>query len=245
MRLDKYLANSGLGTRKHIKKAIRSGVVFIDGQMVKDETYDVDPAKEKVSFNGKELTYHESIYILMNKPQGYLCSTIDELYPSVLNILEPSLQKRARIVGRLDVDTTGVLLITDNGKLNNRLIHPKAEVEKEYQAELNHPISDEIIATILSKGIQLDDDTLVKPLSITKVKDDVVRIIVKEGKYHEIKRIFHRFGLEVINLDRVRLGFLTYGDLKPGEYRDLSEKEIQEIENLAGTAKEEEKDEEA
>lgn len=229
MRLDKFLSNAGLGSRKHIKKAIRSGAVLIDGQPVLEESYNLNPDKEKVVFASNEVPYFQSIYLLMNKPKGYICSTIDELYPSVLNLLDPQLQKRARIVGRLDVDTTGVLLITDNGRLNNRLIHPKTDVEKEYQAELDHPISDEVINTILSKGVQLDDETLIKPVRITRVNEDTVRIVVKEGKYHEIKRIFHRFGLEVVDLDRIRLGFLTYEGVNQGEYRVLSEEETDKI----------------
>ena len=234
MRLDRFLSSSGLGTRKHVKKAIRSGAVFIDDKPVKDDGFIFDPSAHKVVYKGKIIPYEEAVYILMNKPVGYLCSTIDELYPSVLNLLEEPLRKRARIVGRLDVDTTGVLLITDNGKFNNRLIHPKTKVEKEYEAVIDHPLSQADIKTILEDGVQLDEETLVKPLSLKEEEPGKMLIVVREGKYHEIKRIFHRFGSEVMSLDRVRLGFLTCEGLEKGSYRRLDEDEVLRIKELVG-----------
>ncbi|MCI2068142.1 MAG: rRNA pseudouridine synthase [Bacilli bacterium] len=235
MRLDRFLSEMGVGTRKHCKKAIRSEKVLIDGNIITDEGFLFDPEKNKVTLDGKLLTYQREFYILMNKPQGYMCSTIDELYPSVLNLIDPSLKKRARIVGRLDADTTGVLLITDNGKLNNRLIHPNLGIEKEYVAELNHPLGEKDRLKLLLEGVVLDEgEEAIKPASLTLLSPLEADIIVKEGKYHEIKRMFHRFGYDVMSLRRIRLGFLVLGDLKEGEMRNLSPEEVLNLKKLVG-----------
>jgi 16S rRNA pseudouridine516 synthase len=127
-RLDKYLADASLGTRKHVKKAIRSGIVTVNQKTATDEGMLIDETKDQIAFQGKIIPFQQEVFILMNKPVGYMCSTIDELYPSVLNLIPEELRKRTRIVGRLDQDTTGVLLLTDDGKLNNRLIHPRLAI---------------------------------------------------------------------------------------------------------------------
>lgn len=235
MRLDRFLSEMGSGTRKHCKKAIRSEKVTIDGNIVTDEGFLFDPEKAIVALDGQVLSYQKEFYILMNKPKGYMCSTIDELYPSVLNLIDPSLKKRARIVGRLDADTTGVLLITDNGKLNNRLIHPHLGIEKEYVAELNHPLEEKDRLKLLSEGVVLEDgEEAIKPVKLTLLSPMEADIIVKEGKYHEIKRMFHRFGYDVLSLKRIRLGFLVLGDLKEGEMRNLSSEEVKNLKKLVG-----------
>jgi 16S rRNA pseudouridine516 synthase len=235
MRLDRFLSDAGVGTRKHCKKAIRSGVVTIGGIVCKDEGHNFDPSLTEVAMNGKKVEFYEEVYLLLNKPENYMCSTIDEMYPSVLNLIDDKYVKKARIVGRLDADTTGVLLLTSNGKLNNRLIHPNLAIEKEYEVKLNHQIDEEKVKEIMKAPIQLDEETSVQPKRISIVDEETVRIVVTEGKYHEIKRIFHRFGFDVMHLDRIRLGTLTYGNLKRGEYRELTEEEVEKLREITNT----------
>ena len=232
IRLDKFLADASLGTRKHVKKYVRSGKVTVGGVVIDDGAHLFDPEKEEVAVDGKIIEYTSEIYLLMNKPSGYMCSTIDEMYPSVLNLIDPIYRKKTRIVGRLDADTTGVLLLTSNGKLNNRLIHPNSKIQKEYEASLDHGLKDEDLAKMLSGPIQLDEDTSVTPIKIERIEPYIIDIIVTEGKYHEIKRIFKKYGYSVIGLKRVRLDFLTVEGLKEGEYRPLTTSEVSHLKKI-------------
>jgi len=231
MRLDKFLADSNLGTRNHVKTLIRGKHVTVNGEVVRISDTNINLENDKIEVDGSPIKYVEEIFLLLNKPKGYLCSSIDELYPSILNIINPIYAKRVKIVGRLDVDTTGVLLLTDQGKLNNRLIHPKFQVEKEYEAVLNNDVPDEILPLLIQE-IEIGAGEIVKPKKVEKIKSNSCRIIVSDGKYHEIKRIFKHFGLEVIELRRIRLGFLTVDDLQIGESRLLNENEINQLKDI-------------
>lgn len=234
MRLDKFLADSNLGTRNHVKTLIRKKHVTVNGKLVRLSDTNINLEKDKVEVDGNPIHYEQEIFLLLNKPKGYLCSSIDELYPSILNVIDPIYAKRVKIVGRLDVDTTGVLVLTDQGKLNNRLIHPKFKIEKEYEAVLNNNVPDEILP-LLTQEIEIGEGEIVKPKKVERIKPDTCRITVTEGKYHEIKRIFKHFGLEVIELRRIRLGFLTVDDLEIGESRLLTEDEINYLKDLTKT----------
>jgi 16S rRNA pseudouridine516 synthase len=240
MRLDRFLADSNLGTRKHVKKLIRSGAVSVDGKVVKTPETAVDLNKQKITIGSTVVDYHPEIFILLNKPIGYMCSTIDEEYPSVLNLIDPVFAKRAKIVGRLDADTTGVLLLTDNGKLNNRFINPGRKVEKVYDAELNHDFSDELLQQLSKEPVSIGKDEEANVEKAERISADICRVTVTEGKYHEIKRIFKHFGYEVVHLNRVRLGFLTCQGLENGKYRLLEEKEIDKLKQITGMDKESE-----
>ncbi len=224
-RLDHFLSLQNFGTRKHVKKLIKSKLVRINDEIITNADFKFDPEKNKVYVDDKLINYQKEIYILMNKPKGYMCSTIDELYPSVLNLVDPELQKRCRLVGRLDVDTTGVLLITDNGKLNNRLIHPHLGISKEYLVTFNNDLTEKAL-TILRGKIDLYDDGIVQAKQVKQVDHNKAIITILEGKYHQIKRMAKRADLEVIELDRIRLDSLTYDGLKQGEYRFLKDEEI-------------------
>jgi len=231
MRLDKFLANSNLGTRNHVKTLIRGNHVKVDGNIVKLSDYNLKPEKEVVTVDDKIIEYHKEIFILLNKPEGYICSTIDELYPSVLHLIDNQYAKRVKMVGRLDVDTTGVLLLTDQGKINNSLIHPRLKVEKEYEVVLNHDVPKEILP-LLVEEIDIGKGEKVKPKKVDLINPNTCRIIITEGKYHEVKRIFKHFDLEVIKLTRTRLAFLTIGQLKKGESRLLNSEEIERIKTI-------------
>lgn len=231
VRLDKFLADQNFGTRKHVKKIIRNHTITVDDKLIKDPDFKFNPELQRVFIDGELIEYQSHIYILLNKPEGYICSTIDESYPSVLNLIDAQYQKRARLVGRLDVDTTGVLLITDNGKLNNKLIHPNSGLEKEYLVTYNRNLNDADLQ-ILSSKIDLYDDGIVQAKKVEQVSLNQAKITITEGKYHQIKRMAKRAYLEVIKLDRIRLANLTYGDLKQGEYRFLTEEEIENLKSL-------------
>ncbi|MDD4532276.1 MAG: pseudouridine synthase [Bacilli bacterium] len=233
MRLDKFLADANLGTRKHVKTLIRSRHVNINNSCVTLSDYNLNPELDKVEVDGKLIKYRKEIFILLNKPKGYICSNIDELYPSVLNLIDQQYAKRVKIVGRLDVDTTGVLLLTDQGKINNSLVHPRLKIEKEYEAVLNHPLPKNIIPQ-LTEEIDIGKDEKVKPRKVYLINDNTCRIIIAEGKYHEVKRIFRHFDLEVMELRRIRLAFLNVDDLQIGESRLLSDVEIEKIKAITG-----------
>lgn len=231
MRLDKFLADANLGTRKHVKTLIRKKHVKVGEKVIIKSDFNFNPESEQVFVDGNLIEYHREIFLLLNKPEGYICSSIDELYPSVLNLIDPKLAKRVKIVGRLDVDTTGVLLLTDQGKINNRLIHPKLKIEKEYHAVLNRNVPIDILPD-LNGDIEIGQGEIVTPKKVELINENTCRIIITEGKYHEVKRIFKHFGLEVVKLERKRLGFITASGLEKGNYRFLTFDEVEKIKRI-------------
>ena len=240
MRIDKFLSNSNFGTRKHCKKLVKSGLVTIDDVVIKNPDLDFDPSKSCVKVDSKEVKYFNHVYLMINKPKDYICSVIDERgYESVLNLIDPLYSKRVKLVGRLDVDTTGLLILTEGGGLNNRLIHPNHEVEKEYEVTLNHDVPLSLIEEF-KKPIDIGQGEVASPSVLKDIEGNTCHLVIKEGKYHEIKRMFKRFHLEVVNLKRVRLAFLTLGDLKIGESRLLSEEEIYKLKELTNLTEVEE-----
>lgn len=240
MRLDKYLADAGLGTRHHVKKLIRKGYVKVEEEVIEDESFNFDPKEKKVYVEDELIPYEEHFVLLMNKPKGYLCSTIDELYPSVLNLLDPSYRKRAVLVGRLDVDTTGLFLFTDDGKLANHLINPRFGLEKEYEVTLDHDLKAEDIEDLLKNGALMDEERVI-PKKITVIASNKAQVVVGEGKYHEIKRLFKSKGYEVTDLKRLRIGDVTLpSDLPLGKYIKCTEEERQHFYILGKMPKEEE-----
>jgi 16S rRNA pseudouridine516 synthase len=225
MRLDKFLSDAGIGSRHTARKFVRKGRVTLDSEVCIDEALQIDPRKAVIAVDGKVIPYTPHFVLLLNKPKQYLCSTVDEKYPSVLNLLDPLYRKRACIVGRLDVDTTGLLFLTDDGKLGNHIIHPKFGLEKEYEAELDGELTDEILNAVLNEGADIDGE-IIKPKSVVLVSEKTARVVVKEGRYHEIKRLFLAHGREVVNLKRVRIGDFTLPkDLEEGKFRVLSDEE--------------------
>ena len=165
---------------------------------------------------------------MLNKPSGYICSNIDERYPSVLRLIDSKYLKRIKLVGRLDADTTGLLLLMDNGKISNRLIHPNTGIEKEYLAGVDKEVSDKDLEILRGK-IDLYDDGIIQAKKVELVGPKLLDITVSEGKYHEIKRMCKRANLEVVKLTRLRIGELKLGDLELGQYRHLTKEEVNYI----------------
>lgn len=231
MRLDKYLSKSLHITRKEAKELIREGRVKVSGRVVKDPDYRVKEG-EKVEVEGKEIKPKEKVYVLLYKPKGYLSTTEREKeHPSFLELIEERFGGRKLFAaGRLDVDAEGLLLVTDDGELAHRLTHPKWKVEKEYIVELDRDFKDEDLERL--KSVELEG----KPVALVKVEklgDKKLKVILTEGRYHVVKRMFKALGYNVVSLLRTRVGNLRLPeDFEPGEFRELSEEELKELKEL-------------
>lgn len=227
MRLDKYLSDCGFGTRKEVKALIKSGRVSVGGELVKDAGISVD-SKIKVEVDGKTAVYREFVYIMMNKPQGYISATEDRNYPVVTDILSSEYSRFAPApVGRLDIDTEGLLILTNDGKLNHALTSPKKNVYKKYFAILDKD-ADESDIQAFADGMEFKDFTAKSAvLEICENKKEVY-ISIAEGKFHQVKRMCGRVGKNVMYLKRVSMGDLKLDEnLKTGEYRELTETETE------------------
>ena len=230
-RLDKILANLGYGTRKELKKIVRNGIVEVNGIVVKDSAMQVDPEKDKIVINGEEIYYREFIYLMMNKPDGVVSATYDNRDETVVDLLEVEHQVFEPFpVGRLDKDTVGLLLLTNDGELNHRLISPKWKVDKVYFARIDKEVTEADIKAF-QKGITLDDGYVCKEakLEIQSASEEgsEVLVTIQEGKFHQVKRMFEAVGKKVVYLKRIEFGTLKLDEeLEEGEYRELTEEEI-------------------
>ena len=230
-RLDKILANLGYGTRKELKKIVRNGIVEVNGVVAKDSGMQVDPEKDKIVVNGEEIYYRKFIYLMMNKPDGVISATYDNRDETVIDLLEVEHQVFEPFpVGRLDKDTVGLLLLTNDGELNHRLIAPKWKVDKVYFAKIDKKVTESDIKAF-QKGITLDDGYVCKEakLEIQSASEEgsEVLVTIQEGKFHQVKRMFEAVGKKVVYLKRVEFGTLKLDeDLEEGEYRELTEEEI-------------------
>ncbi|MED3552906.1 pseudouridine synthase [Cytobacillus praedii] len=233
MRIDKMLANLGFGSRKDVKQLLKSGAVEVNEQKVKDASKHVDPVKDSVTINGEEVVYREFIYLMMNKPQGVISATEDSQHETVLDILEPEdLVFSPFPVGRLDKDTEGLLLLTNDGQLAHRLLSPKKHVPKTYFAVINSEVTGEDIAAF-EKGVILDDGYETKPGELKIIKSGMtsdIELTITEGKFHQVKRMFEAVGKRVIYLQRISMGPLQLDEtLELGEYRELTEEELESL----------------
>ena len=217
MRLDRYLANAGIGTRKEVKKLIKEKHVKIDDVFITDYDFNVD-FNTHVYLDNNLVNFKEFYYVLLNKPKGYISATYDDYHQVVLDLIPEYKKYKVAPVGRLDIDTTGVMLLTNNGFLSHILLSPKRHVDKTYLAEVNHKL-DESLINNFKEGIIIDDYH--------------AKLTIHEGKFHQVKRMFQAFGYEVISLDRISFANLTYANLKQGEYRELTEAEIKYLLDLA------------
>lgn len=230
MRIDKMLANIGYGSRKEVKKLLKSGAVKVDGISIKDAKQHVDPNKQVVTVYGEEVEYREFIYLMMNKPPGILSATEDDRQETVVDILE----EEDRIfepfpVGRLDKDTEGLLLLTNDGQLAHRLLSPKKHVPKKYFAIVQGKVTEADIEAF-KQGVTLDDGYHTKPgvLDILKTGPiSEIELTITEGKFHQVKRMFESVGKKVTYLKRLTMADLVLDEtLELGEYRELTEEEV-------------------
>lgn len=233
MRLDKFLAEAGLGSRKEVKQLIKRGQITVNQQIEKSDKKQVDPEKDRIEYRGELLHYQEFYYYVLHKPAGVVSATEDQRDQTVMDLFSAKDYRSDLFpVGRLDKDTEGLLLITNDGKLAHELLSPKKHVEKEYYAEVSGVMTDEDQQKF-TDGILLDGElTLPAELSIDEVTEAVskVRIILHEGKFHQVKRMVKSCGKEVTYLKRIRMGGLTLPqDLAKGKYRLLTEDELRRL----------------
>ena len=232
MRIDKFLANSGIGTRKEVKDLLKKKRIRINGDVVSEAKIHIDEDNDIVTFDGERIEYKEFLYIMLNKPQDVISATDDERHRTVLDLLEEPLTKVGLFpVGRLDKDTEGLLVLTNDGKMAHELLSPKKHVPKRYYAELKKPLSEEE-AGILENGVDLET-FVTKPAKVEFITEDKVYIIISEGKYHQVKRMFKCVGNRVLYLKRTGMGNLGLDEnLKPGEYRELTPDELELLQGL-------------
>ncbi len=228
-RLDKILANMGLGTRKEVKQFVKQGMITVDGQVATDAGMHVIPETQEIMIDGEPLIFKRWVYIMLNKPPGVISATEDSRHETVVDLLPPEWAGRVHPVGRLDIDTEGLLLLTNDGQLSHNLLSPKKKVDKEYFARIRGRVTPEHIAQF-AKGIALDDDFTTLParleiLSSGEISE--INVTIMEGKFHQVKRMFAAFDLEVIYLKRLRMGPLVLDDsLALGEFRELTDEEL-------------------
>ncbi|MCQ6278429.1 pseudouridine synthase [Bacillus sp. EB600] len=230
MRIDKLLANLGYGSRKEVKKLLKDGAVTINDVVVKDAKEHVDPDKDRVTLNGDTIEYKEFIYLMMNKPPGVLSATEDHTGETVIDLLEMDDQVYEPFpVGRLDKDTEGLLLITNDGKLAHRLLSPKKHVPKTYFAVIDGEVTEEDVSAF-QNGVTLDDGYETKPGKLTILKSGIrsdIELTITEGKFHQVKRMFEAVGKRVVYLQRISMGPLVLDEtLELGEYRELTGEEV-------------------
>lgn len=235
IRLDKYVASALTLTRKEAHSVIRRGRVAVDGLKVRDIAFKFDSDKSEVTVDGEKTVFHEFHYFIMNKPTGYITSTEEEREPTVMDLLPEKLLKMNLFpVGRLDKDTEGLLLLTDNGQLAHRMLSPKHHVDKTYYLESDLPMT-EIDTEVFFKGVDIGEKNLTLParLVIDKENPQKAHITLCEGKFHQIKRMLNAVGKNVTYLERIAFANLTLpGDLERGEVRELSDDEREILENF-------------
>ncbi len=234
LRIDKLLAHSGLGTRKEVKKLLKDGIVTVNQDVVKNPKVHVDPDHDIVEVHGARIEYQEFVYYMMNKPPGVISATEDAMHDTVLDLLEPqdTIQEPFP-AGRLDIDTEGLLLLTNDGGLSHRLLSPRRKVDKVYMAEIAGIVT-EADKEAFKAGVTLEDgyETMPADLTIVSVDEDAqtshIELKIHEGKFHQVKRMFQAVGKEVTYLKRMSMGPLTLdSQLSLGEYRALTTEEIE------------------
>lgn len=235
IRLDKYLADMGCGTRQEVKKFIRSGQVSVDGIVVKKPETKVEQTVQEVFLNGEKVGYESFEYYMLNKPAGVISATEDQSCQTVVDLIKDKKRKDLFPVGRLDKDTEGLLLITNDGALAHRLLSPKKHVDKCYFARICGKVTEEDVRSF-EKGVNIGSQeqpeiTMPGKLEII-TSDDIskIRLTIWEGKFHQVKRMFQAVGKEVIYLKRLRMGTLILDEnLGIGEYRPLTKEELEKL----------------
>ncbi|WP_203246611.1 pseudouridine synthase [Sporosarcina beigongshangi] len=230
MRLDKLLSNMGFGSRKEVKQLLKKGAVRVNAEAVKDAALHINVEKDEVTILGERVVYKEFIYLMMHKPQGVLSATEDNRDRTVIDLLDADSQHFEPFpVGRLDKDTEGFLLLTNDGKLAHNLLSPKKGVPKTYYAHVEGVVTEEDVERF-AEGVILDDAYLTKPgkLRILKSADvSEIELTITEGKFHQVKRMFAAVDKKVVYLKRLSMGPLSLDDKLPlGSYRELTEEEL-------------------
>lgn len=232
-RLDKLLASQGMESRKEVKEKIRRGLVWVNGAAVRSSDCKIDPEQDQVTVEGVPLTLKKHLYLMLHKPQGVVSATEDPKQPTVVDLVPPALQRKGLFpAGRLDKDTEGFVLLTDDGAFAHRILSPKNHVPKTYLARLDRAI-DPAVAQEFQQGVRLNEEDQCSPAKLTILEqgdNPLVEVIIHEGMYHQIKRMFQRFGYQVVYLKRIRIGGLFLDESLPlGACRELTPGELAQI----------------
>lgn len=227
LRLDRMLSGQGIGTRREIKQRMGKGEVTVNGKIVTRPEVKVDTLKDVVCVHGEKVSYREHVYIMMNKPAGVISASDDPREETVINLLPPQLFRPGLFpAGRLDRDTEGMLLITDDGNFAHDILSPKKHVFKKYFARLDSPVAPEDVQKF-ENGLEIDGGYVCLPAKLQIMADCEVSVILHEGKFHQVKRMFEALGHKVVYLKRTAMGKLKLDEnLKPGEARELSDDEV-------------------
>lgn len=243
MRLDKFLGEMGAGSRSQIKEMARKGRILVNGQVEKKSDRKVEPERDEICVDGQIVQYTAFEYWMLNKPQGVVSATEDNRYPTVVSLIKSAKRNDLFPVGRLDVDTEGLLLLTNDGELAHRLLSPKNHVDKVYYAKIQGQLPDDAQKRV-EEGLVLEDGTRTLPAKLEIVTTDCpdvcldacpeicseIRLTIQEGKFHQVKRMMEVLGCRVVYLKRLSMGSLLLDEmLKPGEYRELTEKERESL----------------
>lgn len=236
MRIDKFLANQDIGSRSQVKQYIKKGMISVNGIVCKSPEQKIDENADQISYNGKVIGYQKHHYYMLNKPSGCVSATNDNLHITVLDLLKASVPvKNLFPVGRLDIDTEGLLLITDDGELSHNLLSPSKHVAKTYFARIDGLATEEHIKAF-KEGLDIGDDKPTKPGTLVIKNTDLgtqtseILLTITEGRYHQVKRSFEALGMKVIYLKRLSMGSLTLDEaLAPGEFRELTGTELQTL----------------
>ena len=234
LRIDKILSNLGYGSRAELKVYCKKGMVKVNDKVISNPGTQVDTDVDKIEFNNEVVNYREFVYIMMNKPDGYLSATFDKRDPIVLDLIDSSyLAFEPFPVGRLDKDTEGLLVLTNDGQLAHRVLSPKKHVPKTYYAKIEGRVTEEDIKA-LEAGVTLDDgyETMPAQLKILESgEQSEIELTIHEGKFHQVKRMFESVGKKVVYLKRLSMGKLILDEnLSLGEYRELTDEEVKLIE---------------
>ncbi|MBZ2040230.1 pseudouridine synthase family protein [Streptococcus sanguinis] len=238
MRINKYIAHAGIASRRKAEELIRQGKVSINGQVVRELATNVKSG-DRVEVEGQPIYNEEKVYYLLNKPRGVISSVSDDKGRKTVVELLPQVKERIYPVGRLDWDTSGILILTNDGDFTDEMIHPRNEIDKVYVARVKGLANKEVLRP-LTRGIEIEGRKT-KPAVYEIIKVDqaknrsVVQLTIHEGRNHQVKKMFQAVGLQVDKLSRTRFGHLDLTGLKPGEYRKLNKKEVSQLHTLAVT----------
>ena len=228
IRLDKFLSEMGVGTRSEVKAYLKKGQVTLNGEIVKKPEVKIDENNDKVCYLGQVLSYEAVQYFLLNKPAGCVTATRDHLSDTVMSFLPENRRDDLFPVGRLDKDTEGLLLITNDGQLAHELLSPRKHVDKTYFAVIDGEVREEHKQLFLN-GLNIGDEDLTLPAKLNILKSgetSEIELTIHEGRFHQVKRMFEAIGTKVTYLKRISMGPLTLGNLQPGEVRGLTDEEL-------------------
>ena len=243
MRLDKYLCETGFGTRSQVKDLLKKGQVMVNGEVVKKPELKINETTDQILCQGKKASYQKNIYLMLHKPAGVVSATEDNREKTVLDLVRPEDRKNGLFpVGRLDKDTEGLLLLTDDGELAYRLLSPKKHVDKTYYAKIDGQVTEEHVKQF-REGLDIGDEKKTLPAVLTILLSGPVseiEVTIHEGRFHQIKRMFEAVGCKVTYLKRLSMGSLVLDEtLPPEEYRPLTEAELEGLTKQRGTDKNE------